>query len=258
MKNNPLIHIAFTLLCLMFITACSSNVKEEIKRAEDLAVVAPDSAFAILEDIRKDALEDAKIKPEYDLVWAETYYVKNRSLTDSIHEIVFHIDAQPGSKQKIMHDILHALYLFDAKDVEEAFSHFEACSREMKDKINPYWQCVVEDYLGIISLNAGLYPQSKNHFYKVLRNAELIGDKKNISNAYSHISCFYHMTNELDSALLYATKVLYNESILDSQMLAIAYQNLYYIQMSIADSLETNNLDILHLYDKSRSLFKKR
>lgn len=98
MKNNPLIHIAFTLLCLMFITACSSNVKEEIKRAEDLAVVAPDSAFAILEDIRKDALEDAKIKPEYDLVWAETYYVKNRSLTDSIHEIVFHIDAQPGSK----------------------------------------------------------------------------------------------------------------------------------------------------------------
>ena len=45
MKNNPLIHIAFTLLCLMFITACSSNVKEEIKRAEDLAVVAPDSAF---------------------------------------------------------------------------------------------------------------------------------------------------------------------------------------------------------------------
>lgn len=252
MKNNPLIHIAFTLLCLMFMTACSSNVKEEIKRAEDLATIAPDSAFAILEDIRKDALEDAKIKPEYDLVWAETYYVINRSLTDSIHEIIFHIDAQPGSKQKIMHDILHALYLFDAKDVEEAFSHFEACSREMKDKINPYWQCVVEDYLGIISLNAGLYPQSRNHFYKVLRNAELIGDKKNISNAYSHISCFYHMTNELDSALLYATKVLYNESILDSQMLAIAYQNLYYIQMSIADSLETNNLDILHLYDKYR------
>lgn len=252
MKNNPFINIAFTLLFAILMTACSSSVNKEVRRAEDLATVAPDSAFTILEGIRTEAMENANIKPEFDLVWAEAYYIKNRCITDSIQETISRIETRPDTKQKIMQDILLAIYLYDKNDVENAFSHFETCSREMDGKISLYWECVVEDYMGIISLNAGLIPQSKSHFYKVLSYAETAGDQKSISNANSHISCYYHMTHELDSALVYATKVLSNESVLDSQMLAIAYQNLYYIQISIADSLEANSLDILQLYNKYR------
>lgn len=252
MKNNPLIHIAFTLLCLMFMTACSSNVKEEIKRAEDLATIAPDSAFTILEDIRTDALEDAKIKPEYDLVWAETYYMKHRTLTDSIDATLSTIQFASDSKQDIMKNVLHAIYLFRKDKTEESFSLFESCSREMQNEIGLYWKCVVYDHLGMICLDAGLNDQAKNHFYEVLESSKALGDAKAISNANSHISCYYQMTNRLDSALFYATKVIEHENVLDSQMLAIAYQNLYYIQLSITDSLKTNNMDIFQLYDNYR------
>lgn len=252
MNNNPLIHIAFTLLCVMFMTACSSNVKEEIKRAEDLATIAPDSAFAILKDIRTDALEDAKIKPEYDLVWAETYYMKHRTLTDSIDATLSTIQFASDSKQDIMKNVLHAIYLFRKDKTEESFSLFESCSREMQNEIGLYWKCVVYDHLGMICLDAGLNDQAKNHFYEVLESSKALGDAKAISNANSHISCYYQMTNRLDSALFYATKVIEHENVLDSQMLAIAYQNLYYIQLSITDSLKTNNMDIFQLYDNYR------
>ena len=248
MKNNPLIHIAFTLLCLMFITACSSNVKEEIKRAEDLATIAPDSAFAILEGIRTDALEDAKIKPEYDLVWAETYYMKHRTLTDSIDECLLKLETEPGSKQNNMQNVLHAISLLRENNVKEAFAIFEECSRKMNN-IGLYWQCLVEDYLGIIYMDTGLSAQAKESFHNVLNISKAMENPKAIANANCHLSCCYHMANELDSALFYATEVLSNEYPLDSQMLAIAYQNLYYIQLSVKDSVRANHLDILQLYD---------
>lgn len=249
MKNNPLIHIAFTLLCLIFMTACSSNVKEEIKRAEDLATIAPDSAFAILEGIRTDALEDAKIKPEYDLVWAETYYMKHRTLTDSIDATLSTIQFASDSKQDIMKNVLHAIYLFRKDKAEESFSLFESCSREMPNEISPYWKCVVEDYLGIIYMGTGLNSPAKVHFNNVLCLSEAMEDPKAIANANCHLSCCYHMANQLDSALLYATKVLSDECILDSQMLAIAYQNLYYIQMSVKDSIKAKKFSIHQLYN---------
>lgn len=248
MIKTSFIHITFTLLCVMFMTACSSNVKEEIKRAEDLATIAPDSAFAILEDIRTEALENSKIKQEYDLVWAETYYMKHGRLTDSIEETLSHIKAEPEIKQNAMKTILHAIFLFQNNNTKEAFNLFEKCSRGM-GVIDLYWQCLVEDYLGIIYMDAGLSTQAKECFHNVLKLAKTMGISRAIANANCHLSCCFHMANELDSALFYATEVLGDEYTLDSQMLAIAYQNLYYIQLSVNDSLRTNNLNILQLYD---------
>lgn len=250
MKYKSYLPFVFTLLCTIIFTACSSNVKEEINRAEELATIAPDSAFAILEDIRTDALEDAKVKPDYDLAWAEVYYMKYRTLTDSVIETLSNHQESPGSKQAVMKDILQAIYLFRINKEEEAFSLFETCSREITDEIGLYWKCVVYDHLGIICLDAGFGDQAKKYFYEVLESSEALGDIKAISNANSHISCYYQMTNRLDSALFYAKKVLEHENVLDSQMLAIAYQNLYYIQLSIKDSLRANNVDIFQLYEK--------
>lgn len=252
MNRICIIHIAFALLCLIMQMACtSSEVREKLERAEKLATIAPDSALSILEDVRPDVTDDAESKSQFNVVWAEAYYMKHRMLTDSIDETLACSTTVPDTKHDIMKRILHAVYLFGNNEVEDAFSAFESCSRRM-DGIAPYWKCVVEDYLGMIYLDAEMYKQARQHFYNVLKYSESMKDLKAIANANSHISSYYHMAGHLDSALCYATKVLSDDTCLDSQMLAIAYQNICCIQMAMADSLPTNNMDILQLYDNYR------
>lgn len=253
MSNNFFPKILYILLWASIWIACTPNrIEDEICLAEKIAPTAPDSAFTILKNIRNEALSDAKLKPDYDLAWAETFYLKNKGLTDSVHKLLSHIQAKPDSKQAVMKQILHAIYLLQNNDTENAFAHFTASKREMNNLIDLYWQCVVEDYLGIICMNSGLSRQSKEHFYQVLKLSEEMKNPKAVSNAYSHISGYYHQVKELDSALYYATKVLKNEKQLDSQMLAIVYHNLYCIQMSIADSAKVGSTAILDLYKRNR------
>lgn len=252
MNRICIIHIAFALVCLIMQMACtSSEVREKLERAEKLATIAPDSALSILEDVRPDVTDDAESKSQFNVVWAEAYYMKHRMLTDSIDETLACSTTVPDTKHDIMKRILHAVYLFENNEIEDAFSAFESCSRRM-DGIAPYWRCVVEDYLGMIYLDAEMYKQARQHFYNVLEYSESMKDLKAIANANSHISCYYHMAGHLDSALCYATKVLYDETCLDSQMLAIAYQNICCIQMAMADSVSADNKDILQLYDNYR------
>lgn len=252
MNRICIIHIAFAFVCLIMQMACtSSEVREKLERAEKLATIAPDSALSILEDVRPDVTDYAESKSQFNVVWAEAYYMKHRMLTDSIDETLACSTTVPDTKHDIMKRILHAVYLFENNEIEDAFSAFESCSRRM-DGIAPYWRCVVEDYLGMIYLDAEMYKQARQHFYNVLEYSESMKDLKAIANANSHISSYYHMAGHLDSALCYATKVLSDETCLDSQMLAIAYQNICCIQMAMADSVSADNKDILQLYDNYR------
>ncbi|MBQ0047604.1 MAG: hypothetical protein KBT33_08870, partial [Prevotellaceae bacterium] len=118
------------------------------------------------------------------------------------------------------------------------------------DGITPYWRAVVEDYLGFIYIESGLARQSRSHFYKVLDYANMMHDEKAIANAYSHISAYHHSMGELDSALYYASKPLSYENVLDSQMVAIIYNNLAVLQSSIAQSTDSDILGTLQLSKK--------
>lgn len=179
MSNNFFPKILYILLWASIWIACTPNrIEDEICLAEKIAPTAPDSAFTILKNIRNEALSDAKLKPDYDLAWAETFYLKNKGLTDSVHKLLSHIQAKPDSKQAVMKQILHAIYLLQNNDTENAFAHFTASKREMNNLIDLYWQCVVEDYLGIICMNSGLSRQSKEHFYQVLKLSEEMKNPK--------------------------------------------------------------------------------
>lgn len=250
MKRHYVAHAvcAFIGLCAILMVACSSRTREEITRAEDLAIVAPDSAFAILEDIRSVALEDVNTKQEYDLAWAETYYLKHRTLTDSIDRNLTRCRTTAGTRQDITKHILHAIYLYGKGRNEESFNLLDSCRREMDDDSMPYWRCVVEDYAGIICLSAGLTDKAREHFYNVLHYAQKLNIMAATANAYSHLSYFYHSTEQYDSALYYASKVLEHKEPLDSQMMAIAYHNLYAIQMSMKEFRESGASNILR-YD---------
>lgn len=252
MRTHYYINIAIVLSCLIILMACTSKVKEELRIAENLVITAPDSALTILENIRQEAVDNVSVRPQYELIWAEAYYIRNRKLPDSIDKTLATLDTSSSTKMDIMKRIMQSISLLEKGRVEDAFSIFEICSREMNDEIAPYWKCLVEDYLGIIYLNSGLNMQARKHFFNVLELSESMGGQKNIAKAYSHISCYYHMVNELDSALHYATLVLENENLLDSQMVAIAYQNLYNIQMSITGSREIDDMGIIKLYNRHR------
>lgn len=186
-------------------------------------------------------------KVDEQLQSAEEYYIEHHAINDSIDEVLSRIETSSGTKQDMMKRILQATNLFKKNDMEHAFSEFENLSREMNDDIAPYWHAVVEDYLGLIYLNSGLEKQARPHLYKVLDYANIMKDERRIAQANSHISCYHQMVGELDSALYYASKVLTYENVLDSQMVAIAYQNLAVIQTSIAQSSNTDILNTLQL-----------
>ena len=78
----------------------------------------------------------------------------------------------------------------------------------------------------------------------------MMHDEKAIANACSHISAYHHSMGELDSALYYASKPLSYESVLDSQMVAIIYNNLAVVQSSVAQSAENDILGTLQLSKK--------
>lgn len=213
-------HYILSLLILL-LTACTSQVDEQLQRAE-------------------------------------VYYIGHRAINDSIDEVLSRIETSPGSRQDVIKRILQATYLYKTGEVEKAFDAFEALSRELNtqggskanDGITPYWRAVVEDYLGFIYIESGLAQQSRSHFYKVLDYANMMHDEKAIANACTHISAYHHSMGELDSALYSASKPLSYESVLDSQMVAIIYNNLAVVQSSIAQSAENDILGTLQLSKK--------
>lgn len=213
-------HYILSLLILL-LTACTSQVDEQLQRAEE-------------------------------------YYIEHRAINDSIDEVLSRIETTPGSRQDMMKRILRATYLYKTGEVEKAFDAFDALSRELdtqggsktSDGITPYWRAVVEDYMGFIYMDSGLARQSRPHFYKVLDYANMMHDEKAIANACSHISAYHHSMGELDSALYYASKPLSYENVLDSQMVAIIYNNLAVVQSSIAQSANNDILGTLQLSKK--------
>ena len=213
-------HYILSLLILL-LSACTSQVDEQLQRAEE-------------------------------------YYIKHRAINDSIDEVLSRIETTPGSRQDVMKRILQATYLYQTGEVEKAFDAFDAFSHELNtqggskasDGITPYWRAVVEDYMGFIYMDSGLTRQSRSHFYRVLDFANMMHDEKAIANACSHISAYHHSMGELDSALYYASKPLSYESVLDSQMVAIIYNNLAVLQLSIAQSANNDILGTLQLSKK--------
>lgn len=213
-------HYILSLL-ILFLTACTSQVDEQLQRAEE-------------------------------------YYIKHRAINDSIDEQLSRIETSPGSRQDVMKRILQATYLYKTGEIEKAFDAFDALSRELNtqggsktsDWITPYWRAVVEDYLGFIYIESSLARQSRSHFYKVLDYANMMHDEKAIANACTHISAYHHSMGELDSALYYASKPLSYESVLDSQMVAIIYNNLAVVQSSVAQSADNDILGTLQLSKK--------
>ena len=215
------LHHYILSLLILFLSACTSHVDEQLQRAEE-------------------------------------YYIKHRAINDSIDGALSQIETTPGSRQDVKKRILQATYLYQTGEVEKAFDAFDALSRELNtqggsktnDGITPYWRAVVEDYLGFIYIESGLVRQSRSHFYKVLDYANMMHDEKAIANACSHISAYHHSMGELDSALYYASKPLSYESVLDSQMVAIIYNNLAVLQLSIAQSADNYILGTLQLSKK--------
>lgn len=238
--------------CTIFVVvsllaACASDVKRELYRAEGLSVMNPGSTFAILDNINREDLPDEECRQLYDLAWAEAYYIKSRNVTDSIDKMLSHIETTPGTRQHLAKKILHSVYLYRHGDAKEALVSFDACRYEFDTDIHPYWKAVVEDYLGISYLRLGLLEQCRDHFYKVLEYAQLIGDKDVITNAYSHLSAYYRSTEYLDTALYFASKVVEECDRQDSQMVAIAYNNLASIQMAISTEQCSDILNTLHM-----------
>ncbi|MBQ0046108.1 MAG: hypothetical protein KBT33_01180 [Prevotellaceae bacterium] len=215
------LHHYILFLIIMLLSACTSQMDEQLQRAEE-------------------------------------YYIEHRAINDSINEALSRIETSPSSRQDIMKRILQATYLYQKGETEKAFDAFYALSHElnaqdgnkMTEEITPYWRAVVEDYMGFIYIVSGLASQSRSHFYKVLDYAYMMHDDKAIVNAYSHISAYHHTMGELDSALYYASKPLSYESVMDSQMVAIIYNNLAVVQSSIAQNSDNDILGTLQLSKK--------
>lgn len=240
--------IFVVLWCAITFCSCSSHINDELHTAYSLCATQPDSALAILQSI-KPHMADAspKEKALYDISYEASYYIKHKVPTISADSALAYIDQSYGQELYLMKRILCGIHMFKSKKMEEAFASFNSCSKELDANIHPYWKCVVDDYLGIIYLNSRVMEKSKEHFFRVLHRAEDMKDIKSIAYAYSHISTYYHVNNQLDSALFYATNILKHEKEVDSTILAAVYHNLANIQRKIATSQDNQILNNLKL-----------
>ena len=239
-----LYNILCSLIAFIVLSSCVSPLEEQLHDVSPLCVTHPDSAMSILQTIQPDIPHANNIeKAWYDINIEAAYYIKHRVPTVTADSTLAYINESYGKELFLMKRILCAIHMFKSHKIEESFACLESCSRDLDADVHPYWKCVVDDYLAIIYLNSRVMDKSKEHFYRVLHRAEEMGDVKVIANAYSHLSVYYSEVNKLDSAFLYATKVLYNENVLDSLMLAVAYHNLASIQVDLArfDNSEIRN-----------------
>lgn len=250
MRYRQIVHIAYILLCMFVLCACStSGESENLYRAEALATVAPDSAYTLLKKIDAQKLTSNE-KALYQIVNAETFYLKHKVLNDSIDHSLSYIDNSYGKALFLRRKILHAVFLYASGDVENSMSSFEIVKRESEGtEIHPYWKCLIDDYLGIIYLHYQAFDRAKEHFYSVLEHAKALDNNRATANAYSHLSCYYLTAGQLDSAMYYATKVLDDKSALDSLMLTVAYQNIFLIQTNSITDYQSTNPEISNLFN---------
>ena len=243
-------YLCQALLCLfaaLMSVACTNEMKDRLLLAESLSTVNPDSTFAILDGIDREKLPGKECRQLYDLAWAEAYYMQTKDVPDSIENILSHMETTPGTSQHLIKKILRSAYMFWQDDAKGAFESFEACKYELNVDIPIYWKIVIENYLGIISFRLGLTERCRNHFNEVLNYAVLMEDKDAITNAYNNLSSYYREMEQLDTALYYASKVIEGCNPQDSQMVAIAYNNMASIQMAITKDQCGNVLNTLQL-----------
>ena len=246
-----LYNILCSLIAFVVLSSCISPLEEQLRDVSPLCVTHPDSAMSIFQTIQPDILHANNIeKAWYDINMEAAYYIKHRVPTVTADSTLAYINESYGKELFLMKRILCAIHMFKSHKIEESFACFESCSRDLDADVHPYWKCVVDDYLAIIYLNSRVMDKSKEHFYRVLRRSEEMGDIKAIANAYSHLSSFYSINDQLDSALYYASKVLYVKNSLDSSLLAVTYHNLANVQRRIANAPQKDILDNLK-YSKS-------
>ena len=246
-----LYNILCSLIAFVVLSSCVSPLEEQLRDVSPLCVTHPDSAMSILQTIQPDIPHANNMeKAWYDINIEAAYYIKHRVPTVTADSTLAYINESYGKELFLMKRILCAIHMFKSHKIEESFACFESCSRDLDADVHPYWKCVVDDYLAIIYLNSRVMDKSKEHFYRVLRRAEEMGDIKAIANAYSHLSSFYNINEQLDSALYYASKVLYAKNSLDSSLVAVTYHNLANVQRRIANAPQKDILDNLK-YSKS-------
>ena len=246
-----LYNILCSLIAFVVLSSCISPLEEQLRDVSSLCVTYPDSAMSILQTIQPDILHANNIeKAWHDINMEAAYYIKHRVPTVTADSTLAYINESYGKELFLMKRILCAIHMFKSHKIEESFACFESCSRDLDADVHPYWKCVVDDYLAIIYLNSRVMDKSKEHFYRVLHRAEEMGDIKAIANAYSHLSSFYSINDQLDSALYYASKVLYAKNSLDSSLVAVTYHNLANVQRRIANAPQKDILDNLK-YSKS-------
>lgn len=246
-----LYNILCSLIAFIVLSSCVSPLEEQLRDVSPLCVTHPDNAMSILQTIQPDIIHANNIeKAWYDINMEAAYYIKHRVPTVTADSTLAYINESYGKELFLMKRILCAIHMFKSHKIEESFACFESCSRDLDADVHPYWKCVVDDYLAIIYLNSRVMDKSKEHFYRVLHRAEEMGDIKAIANAYSHLSSFYNINEQLDSALYYASKVLYVKNSLDSSLLAVTYHNLANVQRRIANAPQKDILDNLK-YSKS-------
>lgn len=245
-----------TLVCItVLLVACASDeeVRDRLYVAESHAVTCPDSTLAILDGMDRDNLPDDECRRIYDLAWVEGFYIRTRTVTDSLHDVLSRMETRASTRHDLIKRILQSIHRYNRGKVNEALFGFEDCRRESAVDIPLYWKAVVEDYLGIICLTNGLSEQSQGHFYKVLEYARLMDDKNAISNAYSHLSFYYRNINQLDSALYYASCVMANCDPKNTKMLSVAYNNMASIQMALATEDYSGIVNMLRLSDSLKT-----
>ena len=246
-----LYNILCSLIAFVVLSSCVSPLEEQLRDVSPLCVTHPDSAMSILQTIQPDIPHANNMeKAWYDINIEAAYYIKHRVPTVTADSTLAYINESYGKELFLMKRILCAIHMFKSHKIEESFACFESCSRDLDADVHPYWKCVVDDYLAIIYLNSRVMDKSKEHFYRVLRRAEEMGDIKAIANACSHLSSFYNINEQLDSALYYASKVLYAKNSLDSSLVAVTYHNLANVQRRIANAPQKDILDNLK-YSKS-------
>ena len=246
-----LYNILCSLIAFVVLSSCVSPLEEQLRDVSPLCVTHPDSAMSILQTIQPDIPHANNMeKAWYDINIEAAYYIKHRVPTVTADSTLAYINESYGKELFLMKRILCAIHMFKSHKIEESFACFESCSRDLDADVHPYWKCVVDDYLAIIYLNSRVMDKSKEHFYRVLHRAEEMGDIKAIANACSHLSSFYNINEQLDSALYYASKVLYAKNSLDSSLVAVTYHNLANVQRRIANAPQKDILDNLK-YSKS-------
>ena len=244
--------------CIIFVAtfllaACKPDLEKELCKAESLSAMHPDSTFAILDNIDRENLQDEECCRLYDLAWAEAYYIKNKNVPDSINAVLSRINFKPDTRYSLTKDILQAIHIYNRGDSKEAFSCFEACRRKSDSKVHPYWNVVIESYMGAHCLKFGRMDLCRAHFYKLLDYARLTGDKNAIANAYSHLSAYYRSTESLDSAIIYASYAIKNCDPQNTRMLSVAYNNMASILMAFPTKDYSNVANILLMSDKLKA-----